>query len=104
MLELLPLRQNFTGSYTLQHVQANRARFNQYDVNATCIVCKQEPEGREHFLLRCEGLADTRKIYIDMLKDNIYAYYDMTHRLGMHSLVMKTTFYSASWTVPNVRF
>ena len=62
-----------TGSYTLQ---ANRARFNQYDVNPTCIVCKQEPEGREHFLLRCEGLADTRKIYIDMLKDNIYAYYD----------------------------
>ena len=64
-----------TGSYTLQ---ANKARFNQYDVNPTCIVCKQEPEaeGREHFLLRCEGLADTRTIYIDMLKDNIYAYYD----------------------------
>ena len=46
-----------TGTYVLQ---SNRSKFNQYNVNPTCILCKEEPEDQKHFLLRCPRLTDTR--------------------------------------------
>ncbi|KAK3088432.1 hypothetical protein FSP39_019152 [Pinctada imbricata] len=46
-----------TGTYLLQ---CNRAAFNHQDSDPTCLMCKSEPETAEHFLLRCERLAETR--------------------------------------------
>ena len=43
----------FAGTYMLQ---ATRARFNQFEVDPTCLLCCKEPENIEHFLLRCESL------------------------------------------------
>ena len=45
------------GVYTLQ---ANRATFNQHQVDATCKMCGQGPEDREHFLLLCQALSEAR--------------------------------------------
>ena len=39
-----------TGTYILQ---ANRAAFNQYAVNATCKLCQSAPETRQHFIGVC---------------------------------------------------
>ena len=42
-----------TGSYVLQ---VNRASFNQNQVIPTCMLCKNENETVEHFMLRCTEL------------------------------------------------
>lgn len=47
----------FTGVYTLQ---ANRKAFNQHEVDATCPLCSNGAEDREHFILHCEKLASCR--------------------------------------------
>ena len=39
-----------TGTYTLQ---ANRAKFNQYEVDPTCPLCQKGSENRKHFILLC---------------------------------------------------
>ena len=39
-----------TGTYVLQ---SNRAKFNQYSVNPTCLLCGDEAEDMIHFLLKC---------------------------------------------------
>ncbi len=62
-----------TGTYTLQ---SNRARFNQYDVNPTCLLCHKEPETREHFLTRCDVFHTTRNKYLEMLQQEIVTTYD----------------------------
>ncbi len=62
-----------TGSYILQ---AQRSRFNQFEVNATCLLCGEEPENREHFLSTCQALAGHRSIYTSQLSDVL------THNLG----------------------
>lgn len=41
-----------TGTYTLQ---SNRAKFNQHDVDPTCLLCKEGPENRQHFILTCKS-------------------------------------------------
>jgi hypothetical protein len=46
-----------TGTYTLQ---ANRARFNQNDVDGTCKLCNKGIETREHFIASCEALNHCR--------------------------------------------
>ncbi len=52
------------GVYTLQ---GNRAVFNQYRVNATCPLCLEAPEDREHFILHCKTLASCRDPCIEDL-------------------------------------
>ena len=47
-----------TGTYTLQ---VNRAKFNQSEVDPTCMLCRQDPETTEHFLLTCPTLEDVRR-------------------------------------------
>ena len=47
-----------TGTYTLQ---ANRHKFNQYEVNKTCELCKLETEDRQHFILNCTALEEPRQ-------------------------------------------
>ncbi len=62
-----------TGSYILQ---AQRSKFNQFEVNSTCLLCGQEPENREHFLSTRQALAGHRSIYTSQLSDVL------THHLG----------------------
>ena len=53
-----------TGTYTLQ---ANRHKFNQYEVDKTCELCAQEAEDREHFILRCSALQEARQKHLSKL-------------------------------------
>ncbi len=46
-----------TGTYTLQ---ANRHKFNQYEVSATCQLCKAAPENRSHFIRQCTKFTEIR--------------------------------------------
>jgi hypothetical protein len=54
-----------TGTYTLQ---ANRAVFNQYEVDKTCPLCGMGPENRQHFMLECPSLQDVRNPYMDKIR------------------------------------
>ena len=47
-----------SGSYILQ---SNRAAFNQNEVKPTCLLCGEEDETLEHFLLRCNSLETVRQ-------------------------------------------
>ena len=49
-----------TGTYTLQ---GNRAAFNQFKVDPTCKICKQEPESREHVISVCSTYHDKRSSF-----------------------------------------
>ena len=54
-----------TGTYILQ---ANRAKFNQFDVDPTCTICGDEPEDRLHFIMRCRCLAEVRQHHVRKLQ------------------------------------
>lgn len=47
-----------TGRLTLQ---TNRATYSKHTVSATCPLCHQAPEDRQHFLLACSTLDTTRQ-------------------------------------------
>ena len=51
-----------TGTYILQ---VNRSTFNQDEIDPTCLMCKEEPETADHFLIRCSVLVDVRKPIVD---------------------------------------
>ena len=51
-----------TGSYILQ---VNRASFNQNQVSPTCLLCKEEEETTEHFMLYCSSLNSIRQSILD---------------------------------------
>ena len=51
-----------TDTYRLQ---SNKAKFNKYEVDPTCILCKKDSETLEHFVLNCEALNEKRDPYID---------------------------------------
>lgn len=53
-----------TGTYIFQ---TNRATFNQNQVNPVCLLCHQENETTEHFLLHCPALASLRNPLIDTI-------------------------------------
>ena len=46
-----------TGNYTLQ---ANRHRFNQYEMDKTCGLCSMHTEDHEHYILHCTVLEEAR--------------------------------------------
>ncbi|CAC5405005.1 unnamed protein product [Mytilus coruscus] len=55
----IPIRTKVaTGNYILQ---SNRAKFNKYEVSATCKICNKEDETIEHFLIACTQLEPERK-------------------------------------------
>jgi hypothetical protein len=54
-----------TGTYVLQ---ANRAKFNQYTVPNTCLLCSTDAEDEMHFLIKCPKLADQRQYHIKTLR------------------------------------
>ncbi|CAC5390934.1 unnamed protein product [Mytilus coruscus] len=53
------------GVYTLQ---ANRHRFNQFEVDPSCPLCKQGPEDRTHFLVLCQHFTSVRQPFMEALK------------------------------------
>ena len=54
-----------TGTYTLQ---ANRAKFNQYSVSSTCILCKSESDDRIHLVLHCTTYTHIRDKHLNTLQ------------------------------------
>ena len=58
--------QLITGSYILQ---AQRAKFNQYEVKPDCLLCGQEPETRTHFLISCPSLQEHRSHFLSQIQD-----------------------------------
>ena len=79
-----------TGTYMLQ---ATRARFNQHQVDPTCLLCCKEPENVEHFLFRCESLTQVRdqflhKIYQSLQKSVGVGHFDI---IKSNDTVLTTT-------------
>ena len=60
-----------TGTYVLQSV---RAKFNQYCVDPTCLLCRENPDDHEHFLLRCRSLTENRDPFIETIKSVLSQY------------------------------
>jgi hypothetical protein len=54
-----------TGTYILQ---GNKARFNQNQVDPTCMLCNTEAETREHFISVCTKLKCVREPYLASLQ------------------------------------
>ena len=54
-----------TDTYVLHSV---RAKFNQYSVDPMCLLCGENPEDHEHFLLMCRSLTGSRDPFIKMIK------------------------------------
>ena len=52
-----------TGTMTLQ---ANRRQYNRTD-SKTCLLCRTEPETRDHFIRTCPTLQESREPYEDKL-------------------------------------
>ena len=53
-----------TGTYILQ---AQRSKFNHLEVNPLCLLCKENPENREHVLTSSKALEGHRSIYTEQL-------------------------------------
>ena len=47
-----------TGTYVLQ---TNRVRFNQNEINPVCLLCHEDDESLQHFLIDCKSLEDIRQ-------------------------------------------
>ena len=56
------------GTYFLQF------KFNQYSVDPTCLLCGENPEDHEHFLLRCRSLTESRDPFIKTIKSLLSQY------------------------------
>ena len=65
-----------TGTYILQ---TNRATFNQNQVDPVCLLCHQENETTEHFLLYCPALASHRDPIIDTISSLCAGVYSPTN-------------------------
>ena len=59
------------GTYVLQSVCA---KFNQYSVDPTCVLCGENPEDHGHFLLRCRSLTESRDPFIKTIKSVLSQY------------------------------
>ena len=47
-----------TGTFILQ---VNRSAFNQNEIDPTCLMCKEEPETIDYFMIRCSALEEVRR-------------------------------------------
>jgi hypothetical protein len=57
-----------TGTLSLQAQEAKFKR-NQHPESPACKMCTEEPEDRQHFLLRCKELQPIRDSYMSRVKD-----------------------------------
>lgn len=62
-----------TGTYILQ---SNRAKFNEAEVNPTCLMCGNEAETTQHFLIDCTTLQNKRQPMISNIGS---IYHEITH-------------------------
>ncbi|CAG2239853.1 unnamed protein product [Mytilus edulis] len=66
-----PKLKMLTGTYILQ---SHRIKMYENETDPICLICHQGDETLEHFILECEGLADTRNSIMDeisaILKDS----------------------------------
>ena len=53
-----------TGTYILQ---VYRSAFNQNEIDPTCIMCMEEPETVDHFLVKCSALAGVKQPIMDSI-------------------------------------
>ena len=60
-----------TGTYVLQ---SNRAKFNQYSVNPTCLLCGDDAEDMIHFLLKCRCLSEPRDQFMEKISSILIEY------------------------------
>ena len=80
-----------TGTYTLQ---ANRARFNQNEVDSTCKLCDKSPETREHFISSCKVIKHHRKAFNNKVSSLLQIPVDELEDLDQHTytqLVLDST-------------
>jgi len=63
------------GTYTLQ---ANRAVFNQYKADPSCLMCEAAPEDRCHFILHCPALEVHRQKYLGAVTDLVPDFHNLT--------------------------
>ena len=61
-----------------QVLQTVRGRFNQYSVDPTCLLCGENPEDREHFLLRCHSLSESCDPFIKTIENVYHSILEMT--------------------------
>ena len=50
------------------NLQGNRARFNQFNIDPTCLLYEEDPETREHFLVSCQRLHQQREPFLKQLQ------------------------------------
>ena len=60
-----------TGTYVLQ---SNRAKFNQYSVNQTCLLCGDDTEDMIHFLLKYQSLSETCDQFMEKISSILTEY------------------------------
>ncbi|VDI42783.1 Hypothetical predicted protein [Mytilus galloprovincialis] len=61
---LQPKLKLLTGTY---YLQSNKAAFNQNSIDPTCLLCNENSETVEHFILDCKPLNNTRIPYLHEL-------------------------------------
>lgn len=61
-----------TGTYILQ---GNKARFNQNQINPTCLLCNNGDETREHFISACQKLQSVRDPFLNSLQSAVECQY-----------------------------
>ena len=62
-----------TGTYILQ---SNRSTFNQNELSPLCLLCREDDETIEHFLLHCPVLDSARRV---LLNDLVSIYENLYH-------------------------
>ena len=62
-----------TGTYILQ---SNRSTFNQNELSPLCLLCREDVETIEHFLLHCPVLDSARRV---LLNDLVNIYENLYH-------------------------
>ena len=60
-----------TGTYFLQ---SNRAKFNQYSVDPTCLLCGDATEDIIHFLFKCRCLLEPRDQFMEKISSILIEY------------------------------
>ena len=60
-----------TNTYVLQ---SNHAKFNQYSVKPTCLLCDDDTEYIIHFLLKCRCLSEPRDQFMEKISSLLIEY------------------------------
>lgn len=88
-----------TGTYILQ---TNRAKYKNYTVDSTCVLCDTEDETLEHFILHCPTLAVIR----DPIFVEIQHILQQNHKVDFNNLTVEEklqTILDCTSLIPNKR-